>query len=110
MIKTQRWKWLEELFSAQAGPTLTLSALLDYSRSLREEKGVPRKHVRLPEALRRKGEEEETCVLARRDARSKRLLPTDYVEGQEVEALFMKVIKTCCFEAPFRGSKRRVGL
>lgn len=109
-MKTRLWTWIEELFSEQAGPTLTLSALLDYGRSLREEKGVPRKHVRLPEALRRKEEKEETGVLARQDARSKRLLPTDFVEGQEVEALYMKVIKLCRFEAPYRGSKKRVGL
>lgn len=87
LIKTRRWEWLEGLFDAQSGRKLTLSALLAFSRSLHEEKGVQRRHLRVAGGRRKGG-------VARRDARSKRLLPAELVEGKEVEALFMKVLKT----------------
>lgn len=89
MIKTRRWEWLEELFAAQPGRLLTLSALLTYSQGLREEHGVRRKHLRLAAARREMDVE-------RKDSRSKRLLPVAFVEGQEVEALFMKVGRDVC--------------
>lgn len=84
LIKTRRWEWVEELLAAQPTRTLTLPALLDFSRSLYEEKGVPRKHLRLATAV-------DEMNVERRDARSRRLLPAELVEGSEVEALFRKV-------------------
>lgn len=107
MIKTCRWEWVDKLLGTQPGRTLTLPALLAFSRSLHEEKGVRRKHLRLAGAKR--GADE-----ARRDARSKRLLPVDFVEGQEVEALFQKVqaqhpqdkaVVAALFFFPSRGAK-----
>lgn len=86
MIKTRRWKWLEELFAAQRGRTLTLPALLDYNRNLSEEPAVRRKDIRITAAQR-----EENA--GRLDGRSRRLLPANLTEGQEVEALFMKVTR-----------------
>ncbi|CAM9749739.1 unnamed protein product [Scytosiphon promiscuus] len=83
LTKTRRWKWVEELLAAQPGRTLTLPALLAFSRGLHEESGVPRKHLRLAREPRRIDED-------RKDARSKRLLPVDFVGGAEVEALFRK--------------------
>lgn len=84
LIKTRRWEWVEELLAAQPARTLTLAALLDFSRSLYEESRVPRKHLRLARAAHESDVE-------KRDARSRRLLPADFVEGLEVEALFRKV-------------------
>lgn len=84
LIKTRRWEWVEELLAAQPARTLTLPALLDFSRSLYEESGVPRKHLRAARVVHGLTEE-------RKDARSRRLLPADLVEGSEVEALFRKV-------------------
>lgn len=84
LTKTRRWAWVDELLAAQPGRTLTLAALLAFSRSLHEESHVPRKHLRLATELREGGVE-------RKDVRSKRLLPADLVEGAEVEALFRKV-------------------
>ncbi|CAN0047652.1 unnamed protein product [Ectocarpus sp. 12 AP-2014] len=83
LTKTRRWAWVDELLAAQPGRTLTLPALLAFSRSLHEESHVPRKHLRLATELREGGAE-------RKDVRSKRLLPADLVEGAEVEALFRK--------------------
>lgn len=45
------------------------------------------KHLRPTRAQREKN-------AARKDVRSRRLLPANYAEGQEVEALFMKVRET----------------
>lgn len=84
LIKTRRWEWVEELLAAQPARTLTLPALLDFSRGLYEESGVPRRHLRLARAV-------HEWDVERRDARSTRLLPVDLVEGSEVEALFRKV-------------------
>ncbi|CAM9483086.1 unnamed protein product [Ectocarpus sp. 6 AP-2014] len=83
LTKTRRWAWVDELLAAQPGRTLTLPALLAFSRSLHEESHVPRKHLRLATELGEGGVE-------RKDVRSKRLLPADLVEGAEVEALFRK--------------------
>ncbi|CAM9245907.1 unnamed protein product [Hapterophycus canaliculatus] len=83
LTKTRRWKWVEELLAAQPTRTLTLPALLTFSRSLHEESGVPRKHLRPARKPQRIDED-------RKDARSRRLLPADLVDGAEVEALFRK--------------------
>lgn len=107
LTKTRRWEWVRELLAAQPGHTLTLPALLAFSRSLYEESGVPRKHLRF-----RTGKRE--LDVERRDARSRRLLPADLVEGSEVEALFRKVSQKkygeqkICFS--WRQLRRRCGI
>ncbi len=89
LTKTRRWEWVRELLAAQPGRTLTLPALLAFSRSLYEETGVPRKHLRFRTV-------ERELDVERRDARSRRLLPANLVEGSEVEALFRKVTQKNC--------------
>lgn len=83
MTKTRRWEWAEELFDAQPARTLTLPSLLEFSRGFHRQNGMQRHHLRLAGG-RRKSD------AARRDFRSRRLLPADLDEGQEVEALFLK--------------------
>lgn len=87
LVKTRRWKWLEELFARLPCRTLTLPLLLSYGRGLHEEKGVRRSFIRDTGARRAENEK-------RKDGRSRRLLPAELVEGQEVEALFMKVMSS----------------
>lgn len=99
LIKTRRWEWVEELLAAQPARTLTLPALLDFSRGLYEESGVPRRHLRLARAV-------HEWDVEQRDIRSTRLLPVDLLEGSEVEALFRKVRQKLWKPSCFRYDKR----